>query len=210
MTKKSHYRGGGGGWKTVGTKPAPDTSSYSAPTAGLQKVLFSFGSTKDASKFITIKSKLARHVGIQPWHGALVTLMTMEDMAEPILNPHIRPMLDKLVTKIDGSTETITRAESSSEFKIEVDDYLADNKFYRTKKEKWEENRPRIYNLFLQHCPPKLETRLTSQEKWDQVRANRDVVGLLKMIRDITHNHNESKPGLMAIIECDLELSLGF
>ena len=30
------------------------------------------------------------------------------------------------------------------------------------------------------------------------------------MIRDIVHNHNESKPGLMAIVECDLELSLGF
>ena len=30
------------------------------------------------------------------------------------------------------------------------------------------------------------------------------------MIRDIAHNHNESKPGLMAIIECNLELSLSF
>ena len=35
-------------------------------------------------------------------------------------------------------------------------------------------------------------------------------MGLLKMIRDIVHNHDESKPGLMAIIEYDLELSLGF
>ena len=30
------------------------------------------------------------------------------------------------------------------------------------------------------------------------------------MIGDIAHNHDESKPGLMAIIECDLELSLRF
>ena len=35
-------------------------------------------------------------------------------------------------------------------------------------------------------------------------------MGLLKRIRDITHNHDKSKPGLMAIIECDLELSLRF
>ena len=42
------------------------------------------------------------------------------------------------------------------------------------------------------------------------VQANRDVVGLLKMIRDIGRNHNESKPGIMAIIQCDLELSLSF
>ena len=108
MPKKPHYRGGGGGWKTVGTKPTTDTpSSYSAPTAGLQKVLFSFGSTKDASEFITTKSKLARYVGIQSWSGAPVASMAMEDVAEPILTPPI-------VLKQDGSTETITRIESSS------------------------------------------------------------------------------------------------
>ena len=35
-------------------------------------------------------------------------------------------------------------------------------------------------------------------------------MGLLKMIRDITYNPDESKLSLMAIIECDLELALGF
>ena len=93
---------------------------------------------------------------------------------------------------------------------MEVEDYIAANKTYNTKKDKWEENRPRAYNLVLQHCPPELETRLTSQAKWKQVRENRDVVALLKMIRVIDHNHDENKPGLMAINECDLELSLGF
>ena len=109
MTKKYQYRGGGGGWKTVGMKPTTDTpSSYSAPTAVFQKVLFSFGSTKDASEFIATQSKLARHIGIQPWLGAPVASMTMVDMAEPILTPPTRPTLDKLVTKSDGTTETIT------------------------------------------------------------------------------------------------------
>ena len=69
----------------------------------------------------------------------------------------------------DGTIETITRAESSSEFKMEVDDYMADNKTYQIKKERWEENRPRTQNLILQHCPPELEARLTSQAKWDLV-----------------------------------------
>ena len=95
--------------------------------------------------------------------------MAMEDMAEPIMIPPIRPTLDKEVTKPDGTKETITRAENSSVFKMEVDDYIADSKVYRTKKERWEENRPRTYNLVLQHCPPELEIRLTSQAKWDQV-----------------------------------------
>ena len=93
----------------MGTQPTTNTpSSYSAPTAGLYKVLFSFGSTKDASKFITTKIKLAKHVGIQPLPGAPVALMTMEDMSEPVLNPSTRPTLDKLVIKTDGSKEKIT------------------------------------------------------------------------------------------------------
>ena len=46
---------------------------------------------------------------------------------------------------------------------MEVDDYLAEMKTYRTKKEKWEENRPRIYSLVLQHCPPEFDTRITFQ-----------------------------------------------
>ena len=65
--------------------------------------------------------------------------MAMEDMAEPILTPPIRPTLEKLVLKQDGTTETITRTESSSVFKMEVEDYISDNKVYRTKKERWEE-----------------------------------------------------------------------
>ena len=158
-------------------------------------MLCSFRSTKDASEFITTKSKLARHVGIQSWPGAPVASMAMEDMTEPMMIPPTSPTLDKLVTKSDGTTETITRAESSPVFKMEVDDCISDSKVYQTKKERWEENRPRTYNLVLQHCRPELEIRLTSQAKWDQVQAHCDVVGLFKMIRNIAHNHDESKPG---------------
>ena len=73
----------------------------------------------------------------------------MEDMAEPILTPPIRPTLEKVILKDDGTTETITRLESSSVFKMEVEDYIAYNKTYTTKKDRWEENRPRTYNLVL-------------------------------------------------------------
>ena len=68
----------------------------------------------DASEFITIKIKLARHVGIQPWLGAPIASMAMEDMAEPILTPPLRPTLIKLVTKPDGSTETEQRVAQNS------------------------------------------------------------------------------------------------
>ena len=107
---------------------AETSSSYSAPPAGLQKVLFSFRSTKYASEFITMKNKLARHIGIQPWPGAMVASMAMEDISESILTPPTRPTLDKLVTKPDGTTATVTQGEDSPEYKMEVNDYHAEMK----------------------------------------------------------------------------------
>ena len=118
------------------------------------------------------------------------------------------PIRSKL--EFNTNDTVVTRDKDDPMFKMEVNDYITAMKTYQAKEDKWDENQPRAYNLVLQHCPPELETRLTSQAKWEQVRADRDVVSLLKMIRDIAHNHDENKPGLMAIIECDLELSLGF
>ena len=36
------------------------------------------------------------------------------------------------------------------------------------------------------------------------------MVGLLKLIRNITHNKDETKHVAMSVVECDLELMLGF
>ena len=62
---------------------------------------------------------------------------------------------------------------------MEGDDYLAEMKTHQTKKEKWDENRPRTYNLVLQHCPPKLETRLTSQWLIVAATAHEHIVVIL-------------------------------
>ena len=89
------YGGGRGGvWQKQGKRtPAEAPSSYSAPTTGLTKVLFSFGSTKDAAEFITTTSKLASHVGTQPWPGASVVSMAIEDITNSTISPPHRPTL---------------------------------------------------------------------------------------------------------------------
>ena len=120
-------------------------------------VLFSFGSTKDAAEFITTKSKLAWLVETQPWPAASVASMVIEDLANPTMSPHKRPTLEE--TNQDGTTKT--RTSDDVEYKMEIEDFIADNKTVQAKKDEWDENKPRAYNLVLQHCPPKLETRLT-------------------------------------------------
>ena len=118
------------------------------------------------------------------------------------------PIRSKL--EFNTNDTVVTQDKDDPMFKMKVKDYIVAMKTYQAKKDKWDENQPRAYNLVLQHCPAELKTRLTSQANWDQVWVDRDVVGLLKIIRGIAYNHDESKLGLMVIIECDMELYLGF
>ena len=41
------------------------------------------------------------------------------------------------------------------------------------------------------------------------VRKYHDVIGLLKLIGNITHNQDETEHAAMSVVECDLELMLG-
>ena len=53
-----------------------------------------------------------------------------------------------------------------------------------------------------------MEHQLKKSSKWEETEGNQDVVALLKMIRDITHNKKESKESkesVMTIVESDVE-----
>ena len=69
--------------------------SYSAPTLEHTKVLFTFGTTRDAAVFLPTKSKLAWHVGTQSWPGAANSSRAIEDIKYPDMNKHCRPVVKK-------------------------------------------------------------------------------------------------------------------
>ena len=67
-----------------------------------------------------------------------------------------------------------------------------------------------LYILILQHFHPPLELKISEQIWWISFRDSRDMVGLLKLIRNITNNQDEKKHAAMLVVEYDLELMLGF
>ena len=89
---------------------------------------------------------------------------------------------------------------------LAVEQYKADRKIYNKQVMAWKENKAKCYYLVLSHCPRALEHQLKNSTKWDETESNQDVVALLQMIRDITHNKKERKESVMAIVESDLEL----
>ena len=61
-------------------------------------------------------------------------------------------------------------------------------KEYEKDQDAWIENRAWKYNLVLQHCPPDVEAKLKNQLTWTAGQDEQNVVTLLFMIRNITHN----------------------
>ena len=60
--------------------------------------------------------------------------------------------------------------------------------------------------MVLSHCPKELEQELRNSTKWAGTECDQDVVALLLMIRDITHNKKERKESVMTTVESDVEL----
>ena len=60
--------------------------------------------------------------------------------------------------------------------------------------------------MVLSHCPRALEHQLKNSSKWEETESNQDVVDLLKMIRNITHNKKATKKSVMTIVESDVKL----
>ena len=58
----------------------------------------------------------------------------------------------------------------------------------------------------MSNCPKELEQELRNSTKWAGTEDNQDVVALLKMIRDITHNKKEQKESVLTIVESDAKL----
>ena len=61
--------------------------------------------------------------------------------------------------------------------------------------------------MVLQHCSPEIEAKLNNHSTWTVGQDEQKVVTLLIMIRDITHITRKSKQGIMAIIECAVEMN---
>ena len=59
----------------------------------------------------------------------------------------------------------------------------------------------------LQHCPPDIEAELKNQSTWTSEQDKQNVVTLLLMICDITHNMRDNKQVVMTIVECAVEMN---
>ena len=95
---------------------ASAANEYTAPTSGLENVLFTRGTTRDAARFTDTLNKLARHVEIQAWSQSAVTAKAMIDLVAPSWTEPTKPTRMYYVTVTEENPVTIPRAQTIERF----------------------------------------------------------------------------------------------
>ena len=190
---RGNYGGGLRGARNPTTTSAT-AAEYRAPTAGLETVLFDCDGAKSASLFESTRKEIWLHVGTQSYTGANLASRAIETMTEPVFTVPAQPTAEQF---------TDARALAG-----EMDLWWERRKNIQKKEMAWEEVGPRNFTLLLQHCPPKVKSRLSSRPDWDTVNASRDMIGLLRLLREVARSQDETKSEVMTVVEKDAELYL--
>eukprot|EP00804_Cyclotella_cryptica_P005150 CCRYP_018673-RA/>CCRYP_018673-RA protein AED:0.44 eAED:0.64 QI:0/0/0/0.5/1/1/4/0/733 len=137
---------------------------------------------------LRIRKKLARFAGVNFKQGATMAQKAIEDMVTPVFNNPPDP-------DVAASPVVVKK------WKVQYNEL-------QSEKKAWKDAGPGAYQLLLVHCHPNMEQKLVASEKFANINAAQDPVGLLKMIRSIAHKHEEEKGGTMARVEHDIQLYL--
>jgi hypothetical protein len=168
-------------------KPKKQISTpHSAPTVGLEDMVFKRSSMTDAADSEDTKKLLGQHCAVQFDEGGVMMQRAFQDMVAPVLEEPSDP--------------------SPTATAVEVKKWERQINAFDHKKRAWEDASVRAFQLVLMHFHPDVEERIKSFDKWTVVDASQDVVKLLKLIRCVLHKCEEIKQGAMAYMEQDLRL----
>ena len=182
----------GGGYKGKNRRPisrnnsAPTKQKYSAPTSGLEHVVFDFGTTKNAADFTKHRAELAKHVAVTFKYGGPIAAKAIEEMDAPVY-------------------EAPEDIPSDAPF-MRIHTWKSDFDDFKRNERTWEENNGKMFNLLLQHCSPELESKLESMDEWADAKENLASMVLLNMIRKVCHQHDDTKQSVMTAIKSDKDV----
>ena len=118
-------------------KPEKAKSEHTAPTPGLNNVVFTFGSTKDAAEFAETKSKLSRYIGTQTWRYASEAALAMEMMVAPVYTEPPRPVREYESTTDSNGVVTINSPRvpliDDFIFKLDCKEFSSHKKLWKAK-----------------------------------------------------------------------------
>ena len=130
----------------------------------------------------------------------------MRDMTAPTIEYPRNPSRDEDVFDDSTSPPTMSTVRRDDfDYKCDMEIYMIKYKKAKREEEEWETCSAKIYNLLLVHCPLDLEEVLKTMTNWGLFSASEDAMGLLAMIRDVSHDKTGAKQTVMTFFESTIE-----
>ena len=187
------------------TAAAPVTAEYQAPTVGLEDKVFTIGSALYAAKFETVKEKLGKHFATQSWSEGEDAAAAFETLTQPVYDEPEEPDIPERYIAADGgkSEEDLAYEVKLMIYKMQISKYARNHDEWTKSVKNWKNNRSRMFDIVLQHCPTDLVQRIKSKDLWAETNLGKDVIALTRVIHDIAHAHDDTTQGTMAIVVSD-------
>ena len=91
--------------------------------------------------------------------------------------------------------------------KLELREYLAKSKEVE-KKNTCRNNNQVVYNIYLSHCTPEMETKPQGMETWGKIDQKKYGLGLISLICYVAHRRDETSQAMLDILRADKELMI--
>ena len=115
------------------------------------------------------------------------------------LVPETVPMTKTVRRFVTGTVIKNVAVDNDIDWKMTLSEWIVKEQKYQKDVEAWTENSARVYNLILGHCPPELRVEMQNHSMWAANAVAQDFIGILLIIRDLTHNMKETMQGTMAL-----------
>ena len=96
----------------------PGANKFAAPTSGLEILLFTRGSTRDAARFMDTVDQLARHVGTWIWYQLIVAAKAMIELVKPVSLEPTKPIRKYYTVVPDGGNATTLITQTNDRFGV--------------------------------------------------------------------------------------------
>ena len=216
---------------TSASTSTPD-KKFRAQTPGCEDNLYVLGEPDSAAKFIFVTDVLSTYfAGHVPRNGAKLaqsmTSLTRPDHTEPAepareyrnakTGVETKERTTLVKEQIAGATpQDATTTETylvvnepivaESDWAMVLKKYEISFREWKKNVEEWKEVSGTAFFLLRGHCPPTTMSKVKGHAGWTQAEADADVVGLLKIIRDLAHSVEEEAHTTIATVKRDLDL----
>ena len=87
-----------------------------APTPGLENVIFTWGTTRDSARYLDTVNQLARYISTRTWSQSTVATKVMIELVIPVSVSPVRPARKYYVAIKQSEAAPTPRAETTDRF----------------------------------------------------------------------------------------------